>query len=75
MPAFTGAVTITSLVAVAFGHAPVPTTLYVIVAVPAVNPLINPVLVTVAIAVFDELQVPPVIPLLVNVVFCPIQIF
>ena len=52
-----------------------PVTVYVIVAVPAVTPLINPILVTVAIAVFDELQVPPVFPLLVNVVSCPTQIF
>ena len=60
MPALGVAVTVTVLVAVAFEHPPDPTTVYVIVAVPAVTPVITPEEVfTVAMDVLDELQVPP----------------
>ena len=61
VPAVGGAVTVTSLVAVTLAHPPVPVTLYVIVAVPAVTPLITPVEeFIVATAGVPELQVPPV---------------
>ncbi len=60
VPAVGGAVTVTSLVAVTLAHPPVPVTLYVIVAVPAVTPLIAPVDASiVATAGVPELQVPP----------------
>ena len=50
-------------------------TVYLIVAVPAATPVINPdVALTVAIAVFRLLQVPPLVPLLVIVVVDPTQI-
>ena len=55
------AVTVTVLVAVAFGQPPVPVTVYVIVAVPAETPVITPVVeFMVAIDVFDDDHVPPV---------------
>ena len=61
VPATGAAVTVTVLVAVAFGQPPVPTTVYVIVAVPAATPVITPVFeFIVAIAVFDDDHVPPV---------------
>ena len=73
-PALGGAVTVTTKDAVAFEHPPDPATVYVIVAVPAVTPLIAPVeLFTVATAVLSELQVPPVTVEL-KVVLPPIQI-
>jgi hypothetical protein len=75
VPALGGAVTVTTNDAVAFEHPPEPATVYVIVAVPAVTPLIAPVeLFTVAIAVLSELQEPPAVPSLVNVVVPPTQI-
>jgi hypothetical protein len=47
-------------VAIALAQPPVPTTVYVIVAVPAATPVISPeAALMVAIAIFDELQVPP----------------
>jgi ABC-type sugar transport system substrate-binding protein len=60
VPAETGAVTVTVLVAVAFGQPPEPKTIYVMVEVPAVTPTIAPVeLLIVAAAGFDDIQVPP----------------
>ena len=61
VPATGAAVTVRSLVAVAFGQPPVPVTVYVIVAVPAATPVITPVFeFMVAIDVFDDDQLPPV---------------
>ena len=68
VPAVGAAVTVTSLVAVALAQPPVPTTVYVIVDVPADKPATKPeALLTVAADVVPELQVPPV-PVVVNVV-------
>jgi hypothetical protein len=66
--------TVTVLVAVAFGHPPEPNTVYVIVAVPAETPEITPVeAFTLAIPELSEDQVPPAVPLLVKVVVAPTQ--
>ena len=66
-------ITVTSIVAVAFGQPPVPETVYVIVAVPAATPLTTPVVViTDAIALFEVDQVPPDC-VEVNVVVDPTQ--
>ena len=63
VPALTGAVTVTSLVADALEHPPEPNTVYVIVAVPADTPVTTPVVMsTLAIAVFELVQDPPVVP-------------
>jgi hypothetical protein len=67
------AITVTFLVAVAFGQPPVPNTVYVIVAVPAETPETTPEELTVAIAVFEDVHEPPVLPLLVKVVVEPEQ--
>ncbi len=69
VPAFGAVVTVTVLVAVSFAHPPVPVTMYLMVVVPAATGVISPVLAsTVAIPVFTELNVPPVLPSVVNVV-------
>ena len=61
VPAFGAVVTVTVLVAVAFGHPPEPVTVYVIVAVPAETPVTTPVVAfTVAILVDPLVQDPPV---------------
>ena len=74
VPALGGAVTVTTNDAVAFEHPPEPTTVYVIVAVPAETPLTTPVVeFTVATPVLPELQVPPVTVEL-KVVLPPTQI-
>ena len=52
------AVTVTVLVAVAFGHPFAPVTVYVMVAVPAATPVIVPTDAD-AILTFEEVQVPP----------------
>jgi len=68
VPAFGAAVTVTVLVAVAFVHPPVPTTVYVIVVVPADTPVTAPELTSiVATEVLLEDHVPP-IPVVLNVV-------
>jgi hypothetical protein len=60
VPAETGAVTVTTLVAVAFGQPPEPKTVYVMDELPAETPTIAPVVaLMVATAGFDEVQVPP----------------
>lgn len=69
VPAFGEAVTETERVAVEFEQPPVPVTVYVIVAVPAVTPVTTPVeLFTVATAVFPLLHDPPEVVLLKFVV-------
>ena len=74
VPATTGAVTVTVLVADTFGQPPEPLTVYVIVAVPAATPVTTPVAETVAIVPSDVDQEPPVC-VDENVVVEPIQIF
>ena len=75
VPAETGAVTVTTNVDSALGQPPVPVTVYFIVEVPAVTPVINPVVAfTIATAVLEDVQVPPVVPLLVIVVVAPTHI-
>ena len=60
VPATGGVVTVTVLVAVASAHPPVPTIVYVIVAVPAATPVINPVeLLMVAMVLSELVQLPP----------------
>jgi hypothetical protein len=74
LPAFAvgETLTVTVLVAVAFGHPPEPRTVYVIVAVPAETPEITPVeAFTLAIPELSDVQVPPAVPLLVKVVVAP----
>jgi hypothetical protein len=73
VPAEGTAEIVTVLVAVASEHPPVPVTVYVIVAVPAATPVTTPDELTVAIAVFDDVHVPPE-TVEVNVVLEPAQI-
>jgi hypothetical protein len=69
VPALGAAVTVTERVAVALEQPPVPVTVYVMFAVPAPTPVITPVeAFTVAIPVASEVQAPPALPLLENVV-------
>jgi len=69
VPAFGKAVTVTSLVAVAFEQPPVPVTVYVIVDVPAATGEITPVEeLIVATPVEPDVQVPPALPFVVKVV-------
>ena len=76
VPALGSAVTVTVRVLLTAEQLPEAAIVYVIVAVPDATPVTIPVVAfIVAIAVFDELQVPPAVPLLVYVVFCPTQIF
>ena len=76
VPAFGGAVTVTVLVAVALLHPPVPVTVYVMVAVPTETPVTSPVVAfTVATPVLFDDQLPPALPLVVNVVTPLMQIF
>jgi hypothetical protein len=58
VPAEGAVVTVTFLVAVAFGHPFAPVTVYVMVAVPAATPVIVPADAD-AILTFEEVQVPP----------------
>ena len=69
VPALGAVVTVTVLVAVSFAHPPVPVITYLIEVVPAATGVITPVLAsTVATPVFTELNVPPELPSVVNVV-------
>jgi hypothetical protein len=75
VPAFGVAVTVTERVAVALEQPPVPVTVYVMFAVPALTPVITPVeALTVATPVASEVHAPPALPLLENVVVPPTQI-
>ena len=72
-PALAPATTVTAYVAVAFPQAP-PLTVYVIVALPELTALTTPVAFTEAIALFEELHVPPEIPVVVRLDEPPGQI-
>jgi len=72
-PALAPATIVTGRLAEALPHAP-PFTVYVIVAFPELIALTKPVELTVAIAVFEELHVPPAFPVVVNAEVPPGQI-
>jgi len=73
LPAIGAAVTVTVLVSVALAQPPVPTLVYVMVAVPAATPVIKPdEALIVAIEVAEDDQEPPVTVEL-NVVVNPVQ--
>jgi hypothetical protein len=74
VPALGGAVTVTVRVAVELLHPPVPVIVYVIVEVPTATGVITPELLTVATAVLPEDHVPPLFPLVENVVLPVVQI-
>ena len=74
IPALGMAVTVMEIVFVAFGQPPKPVTVYVMVAIPAETPVTTPEFVfTVAMALLEELQVPPAIVEFKFVIF-PTQI-
>lgn len=58
VPAF-GMLTVTDLLVLTLAHPPELVTVYIIVAVPLFIPVINPLVLTVAMLVFEDDQVPP----------------